>query len=161
MLALLFWYIMFANPNLDILAVFILPHPVSTQHPPHFHPASPLCLETFHPASTHYSTHIKLGHSSSSKAVVPQQTYSNRLLSVSEWSILWLHNIAHRHTESTALFRVFEFWNCVLCHLNFVSCIFWMKFCKSVKCVPCGNFRVMAGSPLALSAALSAVAHDC
>ena len=52
------------------------------QHPPNFNPASPLCLGTFHPASTRYSTHIKLGHSSTSKAVVPHQTYSCMFLNI-------------------------------------------------------------------------------
>ena len=70
------------TPNLDILAVFLLPNTVLTQHPPKFHPAPPLSLETFHPASTLYSTHIKLGHWSTSKAVVPYQTYARMILNV-------------------------------------------------------------------------------
>ena len=69
-------------PNLDILATFLRPYRVSTQHPPNFHLASLLCLETFHPASTRYSTHIKLCYSSTSKAVVLHQTYACMFLNV-------------------------------------------------------------------------------
>ena len=69
-------------PNLYILVVFFpiqfppgIPK-ISTQVP------GPLFLETFHPASTRYSMHIKLGRLSTSKAVVLQQTYSCMYLNI-------------------------------------------------------------------------------
>ena len=74
---------MFAKvPYLHILAVSLLPHIVSTQHTPNFHPASLLVWKTFQPTSGRYATHIKLGHSSIPKAVVPLQTYACMFLNI-------------------------------------------------------------------------------
>ena len=67
------------------------PYPAS----PNFHPASRLCLETFHPESARYYTHTKLGHSSNSVAVVPQQTYPCMFLNISVCPI----NISQPHSS--------------------------------------------------------------
>ena len=64
--------------NFDSFAIFPSPY--------YFHPTSPLIVETFYPASTRYSTHIKPSHSSISKAVVPQK---HRSEPVAMWDSGW------------------------------------------------------------------------